>query len=153
MSEKIWTPRVTVAAVIEDQGRFLMVEEATEDGPVFNQPAGHLEDDETLLDAVVREVREETAWGFDPKGLTGTYRWRMADSGRTYLRFCFHGGCLDHDPHQSLDDGILGARWLTREQLIESDRLRSPMVLTCLNDYLSGRSFSLDLLQDVHEQR
>lgn len=147
--DTIWTPRVTVAAVIERESRFLLVEEETEDGIVFNQPAGHLEAGEGLLDAVVREVREETARGFEPQGVVGVYRWRMPDSGRTYLRFCFHGGCSERRPDQRLDAGILGARWLDREELVREGRQRSPMVLRCIDDFLAGRSFPLGLIQDL----
>ncbi len=143
----IWTPRVTVAAVIAREGRFLLVEEQTEDGIVFNQPAGHLEDGESLLDAVVREVREETGWSFQPDGVVGVYRWRMADTGRTYLRFCFHGNCSDHRPEQPLDAGILGTRWLSVEELQREGRLRSPMVLNCIDDFLAGHTHPLSLLQ------
>jgi 8-oxo-dGTP pyrophosphatase MutT (NUDIX family) len=147
--DKTWTPCVTVAAVIQRDDRFLLVEEYTDEGIVYNQPAGHLEDDESLLHAVVREVREETAWGFDPKGLVGVYRWRMPDAGRTYLRFCFHGRCSDFRPKQPLDTGILGIRWLNREELKREGRLRSPMVLTCIDDYLTGKSCPLTLIQDI----
>ena len=145
----IWTPRVTVAAVIERESRFLLVEEETEEGIVFNQPAGHLEDGESLFDAVAREVREETGWGFEPEGVVGVYRWRMPDTGRTYLRFCFHGGCSDHRPEQPLDAGILGARWLSRDELERESRLRSPMVLTCIDDFLAGHSYPPALIQDI----
>ena len=146
---RIWAPRVTVAALVENEGRFLLVEEHTAQGIVLNQPAGHLEDGENLLDAVVRETREETAWGFEPVGLVGIYRWRVPHDGRTYLRFCFHGYCTDHAAEQALDEGILGVRWMTREELVLDGRLRSPMVLTCLDHCLAGRSYPLDLLQDL----
>jgi ADP-ribose pyrophosphatase YjhB (NUDIX family) len=149
MSQEVWTPRVTVAAIVEHGGRFLMVEEATEDGIVLNQPAGHLEDAEGLMDAVMREVREETGRNFRPEGLVGVYRWRVPDTGRTYLRFCFHGACSEPLPDQSLDEDILGTRWLSRADLSGSGRLRSPMVLTCVDDYLAGRSFPLHLLRDL----
>jgi ADP-ribose pyrophosphatase YjhB (NUDIX family) len=148
MGTDIWTPRVTVAAVVEREGRFLLVEEATEEGVVFNQPAGHLEDGENLLDAVRREVLEETCRTFQPDGLIGVYRWRMPDRGRTYLRFCFHGRCSARDPRLSLDEGILGTLWLGRAELAATARLRSHLVLACIDDYLAGRSFPLDLLRD-----
>jgi phosphatase NudJ len=148
MIETLWTPRVTVAAVIERDGRFLVVKERDGERFVYNQPAGHLEDDESLTAAVCREVKEETAWRFEPKGLVGIYRWRMPDAGRTYLRFCFHGQCHEHDPRQSLDDGIVEATWLTRDALAESP-LRSPLVLACLDDYLAGRRLPLEALRDI----
>jgi len=149
MHETVWTPRVTVAAVIERDGRFLMVEENTDDGVVFNQPAGHLEDGEGLSQAVVREVLEETARAFTPRGIIGVYRWRMAQGGRTYLRVCFHGDCAEPDPARSLDNGIVGTRWMGRRELADCGRLRSPLVLACIDDYLTGRSAPLHLLRDI----
>jgi ADP-ribose pyrophosphatase YjhB (NUDIX family) len=144
-----WTPRVTVAAVVEQAGRFLLVEEATEEGVLFNQPAGHLEDGESLLDAVRREVLEETSRTFVPDGLIGVYRWRLPDRGRTYLRFCFHGRCSERDPRRPLDEGILGTFWMERAELAATARLRSPLVLVCIDDYLAGRSFPLNLLWEL----
>jgi len=126
-----------------------MVEESTDEGVVFNQPAGHLEDGESLLEAVVREAREETAWTFNPRGLVGIYRWPVADGGGTYLRFCFHGGCSNQRPEQPLDEGILGTRWLGREELVREGRLRSPLVLRCIDDYIAGHSHPLGLIQDI----
>ncbi len=149
MNSSVWTPRVTVAAVIERDGKYLLVEETTDGGMVFNQPAGHLEDDESLSDAVKREVREETAWRFEPAGLVGVYRWRIPDTGSTYLRFCFYGGCSDHNHGQNLDEGILGTYWMSREELAGCGRLRSPLVLTCLDDYLAGRRHPLELITDL----
>jgi ADP-ribose pyrophosphatase YjhB (NUDIX family) len=146
-----WTPRTTVAAIIEQEGRFLMVEERPGDGPtVLNQPAGHLEENEGLIDAVIRETREETAWGMRPEGLVGIYRWQVPPGGLTYLRFCFHGSCLDHAPEQPLDEGILGTHWMSREEIAaQGERLRSPMVLRCIDDYLAGNHTPLDLLHDL----
>ena len=146
-----WAAYTTVAAVIEDAGRFLVVEERAENGqPVYNQPAGHLEEGETLLDAVIRETREETAWGFLPKGLVGIYRWQVPTNGNTYLRFCFHGNCVDHQPEQALDRDILRIHWLTRQALeSQPERLRSPMVLRCIDHYLAGSSHPLDMLHEL----
>lgn len=147
----IWTPHTTVAAVIEEKGRFLMVEEETGTGtPVFNQPAGHLEAAESLLQAVIRETREETAWGFTPQALVGVYRWRVPPAGATYLRFCFHGTCHDHRPELPLDDGILRAVWMSREELAAMpQRLRSPLVLHCIDDYLAGHRHPMSLIRDI----
>ncbi|MES9885371.1 MAG: NUDIX hydrolase [Candidatus Sedimenticola sp. 6PFRAG1] len=146
-----WFPRTTVAAVIEKEGRFLTVEETTRNGlVVFNQPAGHLDQGESLIDAVVRETREETAWLMEPAGLVGIYRWQVPPSGDTYVRFCFHGKCSDHQPDQPLDDGIIRAVWLSREELAaKGDRLRSPMVLRCIDDYLKGNTYPLSLFNDL----
>ena len=145
-----WAPHVTVAAVIEHQGRFLMVEEETADGLRVNQPAGHLEEGESLLQAVVRETREETAHGFAPRSLIGIYRWQVPPAGVTYLRFCFHGDITEQLLDQPLDNGIIRLLWLPRSDLLKSSRrLRSPLVLTCIDDYLAGHRHALGLLQEV----
>ena len=134
-----WKPEVTVAAIVERAGRFLMVEERVSGGLVFNQPAGHLEDRETLIEAAIRETREETAWRFAPESLVGTYLWRSPDNGRTFLRFAFCGSVDDHRPEQPLDTGIVRAVWLSHDQMLaQPGRLRSPLVLKCLEDYLAG---------------
>ena len=133
-------PEVTVAAIIERNGRFLIVEERVGGRLVLNQPAGHLEDCETLVEAVVRETREETAWRFHPEAMVGTYLWRNPATGRSYLRFAFCGEVDDHLPQQKLDTGIVRAAWLSHEQLLaQSQRMRSPLVLRCLEEYLLGR--------------
>jgi 8-oxo-dGTP pyrophosphatase MutT (NUDIX family) len=138
-------PEVTVAAVAEQDGRFLIVEERVSGRLVLNQPAGHLEDSETLLEAAVREAREETAWRFRPEAMVGTYLWRNPANGRSYLRFAFCGSVDDHQPQQALDTGIVRAIWLTHEQLrAQPQRLRSPLVLRCLEDYLLGKRQPLD---------
>lgn len=140
-----WKPEVTVAAIVERAGRFLMVEERVSGGLVFNQPAGHLEDRETLIEAAIRETREETAWRFAPESLVGTYLWRSPDNGRTFLRFAFCGSVDDHRPQQALDTGIVRALWMTHEQLrAQPHRLRSPLVLRCIDDYLQGRRLPLE---------
>lgn len=149
MTEKIWKPNVVVAAVIEDAGRFLLVEEETEDGLRYNQPAGHLEKGESLLDAVRREVFEETAHHFDPTELLGVYKWPHPTKDLTYLRFSFTGVVGGFDPTAPLDRGILRAVWLTRDEIAASvARHRSPFVLRCVDDYLAGRRFPLDLLTE-----
>ena len=147
----IWTPHTTVASIIEQSARFLMVEELDADGKtVFNQPAGHLEEAESLLDAVIRETREETGWGFTPQTLIGIYRWQVPPAETTYLRFCFHGDCHDHQPELPLDDGILRALWLSRDELAANpQQLRSPMVLRCIDDYLAGCRYPLGLINDL----
>jgi 8-oxo-dGTP pyrophosphatase MutT (NUDIX family) len=140
-----WNPEVTVAAVVEREGRFLMVEERISGRLVFNQPAGHLEDGETLVDAVIRETREETAWRLLPEAMVGVYLWRSPDNGRTFLRFAFCGTVDDHRPEQPLDAGIQRAVWLRHDQLLaQASRLRSPLVLRCLDDYLLGTRQPLD---------
>jgi 8-oxo-dGTP pyrophosphatase MutT (NUDIX family) len=133
------TPDITVAAVTETEGRFLVVEERINRRLVFNQPAGHVEKGESLVEAVIREVREETAWGFLPQALLGVYLWRNPASGRSYMRFAFTGKVSDHDAQQPLDRGIVCAHWLSRDDLLEREpRLRSPLVLRCIEDYIDG---------------
>jgi 8-oxo-dGTP pyrophosphatase MutT (NUDIX family) len=140
-----WNPEVTVAAIVEIDGRFLMVEERIAGRAVLNQPAGHLEDGESLLEAVVRETREETAWRFRPEALVGTYLWRNPDDGRSFLRFAFCGTVDDHLVQQPLDKGIVRTLWITHKQLLaQSSRLRSPLVLSCLQDFLLGKRQPLD---------
>src|SRR5436853_1091290 len=139
------TPDVTVAAVTERAGRFLVVEERVRQRLVFNQPAGHVEHGETLLAAVVREVREETAWRCEPKGLLGVYLWRNPANGRATLRFAFTGAVADHDAAQKLDRGIVRTHWLSPGELERREaRLRSPLVLRCVRDYLVGQRRPLE---------
>jgi 8-oxo-dGTP pyrophosphatase MutT (NUDIX family) len=145
-----WTPHVTVAAIIERQGRFLMVEEQTTEGLRLNQPAGHLEQGESLVQAVVRETREETARDFNPLVLIGVYRWQVPLKDLTYLRFCFHGETTEPLPGQPLDEAIVGLHWMSRSDLAErAGQLRSPLVLTCIDDYLHGHRYPLELLNEV----
>lgn len=147
----IWTPSVTVAAVIERQGRFLLVEEETSDGVRFNQPAGHLDPLESLEQAVVRETLEETAHDFTPTALIGMYmsRYVSARTNRdvTYLRFTF-AGTVGKQHEQALDTGILRALWLTYDEIVACQAThRSPLVLRCIDDYLAGVRAPLSLLQ------
>jgi 8-oxo-dGTP pyrophosphatase MutT (NUDIX family) len=117
---------------------------------VINQPAGHLEDGETFLEAVVRETLEETAWRFEPRALLGVYVWRPEHQHRTFLRVAFAGAVSDHDPSRPLDHGILRTRWLTRDQLTEPrTRLRSPLVTQCVDDYLAGTRYPLSLISHL----
>jgi 8-oxo-dGTP pyrophosphatase MutT (NUDIX family) len=140
-----WNPEVTVAAIVNLDGRFLMVEERIGSRLVLNQPAGHLEDRETLIEAVIRETREETAWRLTPDALVGTYLWRNPSDGRSFLRFAFCGRVDDHQPNQPLDRGIVRTLWTSHEQLlVQSERLRSPLVLRSLQDYLLGKRQPLD---------
>lgn len=142
-----WAPRVTVSAVLEKDGRFLVVEETVRGRDVINNPAGHLEDNETLLEAVIREVREETGCDFEPRGITGVYLWKTPKGDRSFLRVNFFGECLAENPTAELDDGIIRALWLSRDELLaRSEQLRSPMVLGCIDDYLAGKRYPLELL-------
>jgi len=145
-----WKPHVTVAAVAERDGRFLLVEEIIDGRRVINQPAGHLDEGESLVQAVVRETREETAWTFEPEALVGIYRWRSPRDGETFVRVTFCGQCTGHDDRQPLDKEIVRTAWLSREALAERRaRLRSPLVLRSIDDYLEGRRHPLDLLVEV----
>ncbi len=143
----LWKPSVTVAAIIEKDGKFLLVEEETSDGIRFNQPAGHLDPHESLLDAVSREALEETAHEFHPESLIGVYmsRYQSSRTGEdvTYLRFAFAGAVGNvHD--RALDTGILRAVWLGYEEIVAlQDKHRSPLVLQCIDDYLRGRKLPL----------
>jgi 8-oxo-dGTP pyrophosphatase MutT (NUDIX family) len=138
---------VTVAAVIERDGKFLMVEERAPDALVLNQPAGHLEHGESLLAAVAREVFEETAHRFQPQHVVGFYLWHSAEAGITYLRIAFCGSAEPAGGHTALDEGIVALHWLTRAELAQrSQQLRSPMVLRCIDDYLAGRRYPLHCL-------
>ena len=143
-----WSPRLTVAAIIERDGRFLLVEEyADGEELVYNQPAGHLECREALTDAVSREVLEETAYRFVPKYLVGVYNWRNEAKDLTYLRFTFGGDIVGHDAGRTLDEGIIAAHWLTLDEIqARQASHRSPMLMRCIDDWLAGRRYPLDLL-------
>ncbi len=133
-------PEITVAAVTETDGRFLVVEERIDQRLVINQPAGHVEAGETLLEAIVREVREETAWLFTARELLGVYLWRHPGTGRTTKRFTFVGSVSDHRAGLALDHGIIGTHWMTQAELERrGPQLRSPLVLRCVHDYLIGQ--------------
>ncbi len=143
-----WKPNVTVAAVIEREGRFLLVEEETAAGIRLNQPAGHLERDESLAAACSRETLEESAWHFSPQLLVGIYLWPLAESGITYLRFAFCGELGAHEAGRALDTGILRAIWLTPEEIqARRDEHRSPLVAQCIDDYLAGQRLPLTALR------
>jgi len=143
-----WKPNVTVAAVIENDGRFLLVEEETPEGLRVNQPAGHLDEGESLIAACVRETLEESAWHFTPTALVGIYLWPRPQGDITYLRFAFCGELGAHDAGRILDTGILRALWLTPAEIEAAhSRHRSPLIMQCLADYLAGRRYSLELLR------
>lgn len=148
-------PRIhlTVAAIIENEGKFLLVEEqdkTIESGhAVLNQPAGHVEPDESIIDAVIRETLEETARRFVPQMATGIYRWQHPN-GHHYVRHCFYGQVGQPDATRELDDGIIDTVWLTLEEIRQQQaRHRSPLVLRCIEDYLSGQHFPLTVYHDV----
>lgn len=145
-----WKPHVTVAAVAEQSGRFLLVEEQADGRLVLNQPAGHLDDGESLTEAVIRETLEETGWRFQPDAIIGLYRWRHPHNAETFLRVTFRGRCLEHNPGQPLDEGIVRTVWLGRDEILQREAtLRSPLVLRCIDDYLTGITYPLELLNEL----
>lgn len=144
----VWKPNVTVAAVVERDGRFLLVEEHSEGGLKLNQPAGHLDENESLWQACVREALEETGHDVVLRFLLGVYQWQRPAGDITYLRFAFGADSVGFDPQRRLDQGIVQALWLTPEEIAASqDRHRSPLVLQCVTDYLAGRRYPLDLIK------
>ena len=142
----VWKPAVTVAAIIEREGRFLFVEEEAEGRRVLNQPAGHLDPGESIVSAVAREVLEETAHRFTPSALVGVYRWHYPAQDVTFLRFAFCGDALE-EQGRALDRAILALHWLTPKKLAARRSMhRSPLVERCVEDYLAGKRFPLDVL-------
>ncbi|MBE0483418.1 MAG: NUDIX hydrolase [Bacterioplanes sp.] len=145
MNER-WTPHATVATIVRRDDRFLMVEEMSDGRAVFNQPAGHIEAGETVVAAAIRETLEETGWHVTPTSLLGLYTYTSPVNDVTYHRYCFIAEANAQAMHAVLDDGIIGAQWLTLEELRQSDRLRSPMVLTCIEDALTKPHYPLDII-------
>jgi len=143
-----WTPHATVAVIVmDDARRFLMVEERSGSETVINQPAGHVEAGEAILDAAIRETLEETGWEVRLQHLIGLYTYLAPSNGVTYYRFSF-AATAQRRISQKLDDGIIAARWLTLEELERCNNLRSPLVLACIRDYLAGRKFPLDFIRE-----
>ena len=167
MQLNYWAPHVTVAAIIHKEGKFLLVEENalntdnttntdntinidnTTAEPVINQPAGHLENNESFIDAVIRETLEETRYEFVPTYISGIYRW-IHDNGETYLRVCFAGDVIKEHTELNLDTGIERAVWLTENEVKEQQNLRSPLVVKSIDDYLAGQQYPLSLIQDIN---
>jgi 8-oxo-dGTP pyrophosphatase MutT (NUDIX family) len=141
---------ITVAAIVERDGRFLMVEERVGTDLVFNQPAGHLERGESLLEAAIRETREETGYAFTPEYLVGIYTWLREADEQSFMRVCLAGRADPPSLPVELDVGIVAAHWLTRDELLAPGRqLRSPLVLRCIDDFLAAARHSLDCLTNV----
>ncbi len=145
---------VTVAAVIEHNEKFLMVEEIDPNiGIVFNQPAGHVELNESIIDAIVREVKEETGLIFNPNSLIGIYSLTPATNNKHYLRFCFTGQVDSPEQLAPIDTDILKAHWFSTDEIKSLvDKHRSGLVMTCINDYLQGKRYPLDLLQSTDQE-
>lgn len=147
---RFWQPDVTVATVVVRDGRLLCVEEHAQGRLVLNQPAGHLEPDESLLDAALRETREETGWDVRLTAFIGAYQWKAPETQRHYLRFAFAAEPVSHDPARPLDDGIVRALWMTPAELeAEAARHRSPLVWQVVVDHLAGRRHPLSLVQHL----
>lgn len=144
-----WHAHVTVATIVEHEGRFLFVEELKGGRLVLNQPAGHLEPRESLQQAAIRETLEETGCDVELTGVTGIYLYTAPGNGVTYQRICFTARLLAHHPERALDSDISGIRWLNHAELkSESHRLRSELVMHCLDDYLAGERYPLSLVHD-----
>jgi 8-oxo-dGTP pyrophosphatase MutT (NUDIX family) len=146
-----WKPNVTVAAIIEKHGRYLLIEEHTQEGLRLNNPAGHLDPGESPAEGCAREALEETAYPFTPTALVGVYlsRFQRPSTGEdiTYLRMAFCGDIGERQPHLSLDEGIVRTLWMTPEEVRASaDRHRSPLVLQCIEDHLAGQRFALNVI-------
>lgn len=141
---RFWQPDVTVATVVIREGRLLLVEEEVGGKRVLNQPAGHLEPDEAIIEAAVRETLEETGWTVRLTSFVGAYQWQAAETGRSYLRLAFTADALSHDPTRPLDAGIVQALWLTPTELCEREAdHRSPLVWRTVTDTLAGRRLPL----------
>lgn len=144
-----WPPHITVATIVEKDNRFLMVEETSNGRLVYNQPAGHLEPDETLAQAAVRETLEETGWHVEPEHVLGISKYVAPHTGTIYYRTTFIAKALEHDASIQLDDGIERALWLSYDELkSQIDKLRSPLVLENIEQYLAGERYPLSLIAD-----
>ncbi|MGR6873940.1 NUDIX hydrolase [Pseudomonas sp. HK3] len=141
-------PNSTVATIIEQNGKLLFVEEFDNGERVFNQPAGHLEANETLIEAAKREVTEETGHQCEITHYLGLYTYNAPSNGITYHRHCFIGKSTHYDASATLDDGIIGIKWLSLDELIASQSARSPLVIKCAQDYLDGQRYPLNLIYE-----
>jgi 8-oxo-dGTP pyrophosphatase MutT (NUDIX family) len=149
-SRSVWCPHVTVACVVADGDRYLMVEEEVNGRLAYNQPAGHLDDKESLITAAVRETLEETGWTVELQHLIGVHQWRSTEHGDGVVRFSFAARAVGHDPNRPLDEGIRRALWLTREEIAAlGDRLRSPLVLMSIDAWLAGQRYPLGMLHSL----
>lgn len=143
-------PHIVVATIVERDGRYLIVEEMIEGQRMLNQPAGHWEPGETLLEGAIRETLEETAWDVEPTAFLGIYEWQAPHLPYTFVRFAFVARALRHHPERALDDGIVLARWMTLEELRACEPMhRSPAVLACIDDYRAGRTFPLEVVRHL----
>lgn len=143
-----WTPHATVATIVELNGRYLLVEEIVDGKTVLNQPAGHIEENESILEAALRETLEETGWHVELTDLVGIYNY-SAPNGVTYYRFSFAAKAIEEDANPQLDTGIIGPVWLNLEELeARRTQWRSPMVKRCIEDFAAGKRYPLDLIYE-----
>lgn len=149
----IWRPDLAAAAIVQRDNRFLIVEERIRESLVLNQPAGHVDDGESIIDAVVRETLEETAWHFVPRELLGIYLWRNPANGHSILRVAITGEVTHHEAGRALDVPVVAAHWMKREELLaQTGRLRSPLVMRCVDDFLAGQRHDLAALNYLAAQ-
>ncbi len=150
----MWQTHITVAAVIEKDHKFLLVTDQTQSGPKLNQPAGHIEANEDIVTAVIREVKEETSLDFIPKNIIGIYLYHP-NPEHTYLRVCFKGELADPDATpkpRSDDDGVIEANWYSLAEIYaKSNDLRSQLVIKCIDDYLAGLEYPLSIIADYRD--
>jgi len=145
----LWTPHATVAAIVMRDNKFLFVEETVNGQRVINQPAGHVEDNETLKEATIRETLEETGWHVEPQYLTGIYTYKAPHNGITYHRFCYAANALKFDENYPIDPDITCSHWLSRQELnTHLIQPRTPLVLKCVEDFLEGARYPLDLVYE-----
>lgn len=146
----VWSPRVTVASVVADGERYLIVEEEVNGRLAYNQPAGHLENGESLVNAALRETLEETGWTVQIKHLIGVHQWRSTEHGESVLRFSFAATRVSHDPLRTLDSGICRTLWLTRAEIAAlGQQLRSPLILQSIDAWLAGQRLPLAALNSL----
>ena len=145
-----WMPHIVVATIVEREGRFLLVEERIAGELVLNQPAGHWEPGETLIEGAIRETVEESGWDVEPTAFLGIYEWKPEGLAYPFVRFAFAATALRHHPERALDAGIERAVWLTYDEVVrQTARLRSPSVLTCIDDYRAGQLYPLSLIRHL----
>lgn len=147
-----WKPNSTVATIIEENNKFLLVEETDNGINVFNQPAGHLDENESLQNAAIRETLEETGHKCQLTGYLGLYIYTAPSNGITYHRHCFTAKSVEYNPNANLDDGIIGIKWLTLDELKDSNQARSPLVIKCIEDYLERAPLPLHLIYEHNHE-
>lgn len=148
----VWSPRVVVAAVIEKEGKFLVVEENIDGKKVISQPAGHLEPNESIIDAVKRETLEETGWKFEPTDLIGVMHLLNPNTKRIFIRFTFTGNLLEKVPGYQLDSDIIATQWMTYDEIKSHYKTpwRGPLVMQSLDEYRAGKRYPMDLVNTLH---